>query len=152
MHRDWIELLNLFNAGKVRFMIIGGFAVIKYAEPRFTKDIDIWVGVDFENARRVYEALRQFGAPLAGITPEDFTKPGYFYQMGRPPFRVDIVMTIPGIEFEDAWRNRVMTQIESTEVAFISKADLIKAKAAAGRPQDLLDLERLRQSGPTGES
>jgi hypothetical protein len=152
MHRDWIELLKLFNAGKVRFMIIGGFAVIKYAEPRFTKDIDIWVGVDVENARRVFEALKKFGAPLAGISPEDFTKVGYFYQMGRPPFRVDIVMTIPGVEFEDAWRNRVMTQLEATEVAFISKADLMKAKAAAGRPQDLLDLERLRKSDATGEA
>jgi hypothetical protein len=72
--------------------------------------------------------------------------------MGRPPFRVDIVMTIPGVEFEDAWRNRVMTQLEATEVAFISKADLMKAKAAAGRPQDLLDLERLRKSDATGEA
>jgi hypothetical protein len=131
-------------------MIIGGFAVIKYAEPRFTKDIDIWVGTDHENARRVYDALKEFGAPLSGISPDDFTKEGYFYQMGRPPFRVDIVMTIPGIAFEEAWVNRVITELESNLAAFISKPDLIRAKAASGRPQDLLDLERLRKTDTTG--
>jgi hypothetical protein len=149
MSPDWIELLNLFNASEVRFLIIGGYAVIKYAEPRFTKDIDIWIGIDSENSRRVYEALRRFGAPLAGISPEDFTKPGYFYQMGRPPLRVDIVMTIPGVEFEEAWSNRVATTLDGVDVPFISKPDLIKAKQAAGRPQDLLDLERLRATEPT---
>ena len=152
MNQDWIELLSLFNGSNVRFMIIGGYAVIKYAEPRFTKDIDIWVGIDVENAHRVHEALRKFGAPLVGITPEDFTRSGYFYQMGRPPFRVDIVMTIPGVEFEEAWNNRVVTDLEGVEVSFISKPDLIKAKTAAGRPQDLLDLERLRASELKKES
>ena len=126
--------------------------MIKYAEPRFTKDIDIWIGIDPENSRRVYDALREFGAPLIGITPDDFTKPGYFYQMGRPPFRVDIVMTIPGVEFDRAWSNRVTTELGGVEVSFISKSDLIKAKEAAGRPQDLLDLERLRATEPRKES
>jgi hypothetical protein len=147
MNQDWIELLNLFNASEVRYLIIGGYAVIKYAEPRFTKDIDVWVGIDPENARRVYEALRKFGAPLAGMVPEDFTKAGYFYQMGRPPFRVDIVMTIPGVEFEAAWPNRLKTTINEVEIPFISKPDLIKAKEAAGRPQDLIDLQKLRATG-----
>jgi hypothetical protein len=82
---------------------------------------------------------------LTGITPEDFTKPGYFYQMGRPPFRVDIVMTIPGVEFEEAWKNREPTKMGPLDVPFISRSDLIKAKQAAGRPQDLLDLDKLKR-------
>jgi hypothetical protein len=144
MNKDWIELLSLFNASNVRFMIIGGHAVIRYSEPRFTKDIDVWVGTDPANAQLVYTALKNFGAPLAGITPEDFTKPGYFYQMGRPPFRVDIVMTIQGVDFDSAWTNRVVGDMGPLKVAYISKSDLIKAKEASGRLQDLLDLQKLK--------
>lgn len=146
MHRDWIELLNLFNTFEIRFLIIGGHAVMKYSEPRFTKDIDLWVGTDAVNAQRVYDALRAFGAPLSGLTPEDFTKPGYFYQMGRPPFRVDVVMTIDGVDFESAWNNRFKTEISGVSVNYISKEDLIRAKEACGRLQDLLDLQNLRKS------
>jgi hypothetical protein len=147
MNREWTELLSLFDASKIRYMIIGGHAVMRYSEPRFTKDLDLWIGTDSKNARLVYQALQQFGAPLAGIGPEDFTKPGYFYQMGRPPFRVDIVMTIPGIEFDEAWKNRQMHPFGPLQVAYISKEDLIKAKRAAGRLQDLLDLQNLEKTG-----
>ena len=119
---------------------------MKYSEPRFTKDIDLWVGTDPRNAQKVYDALRAFGAPLAGITPGDFTKPGYFYQMGRPPFRVDVVMTIDGVDFEAAWNNRLKSEIGGVTVNYISKQDLIRAKEACGRLQDVLDLESLRKA------
>ncbi len=143
---DFKELLNLFGKHEVRYLVVGGYAVMKYSEPRFTKDLDLWIAADLKNAEAVYAALKEFGAPLANLTPEDFTQEGYFYQMGRPPLRVDIMMSIPGVRFEEAWKNRVMVELEDLRIPFISRADLIRAKEASGRPQDKIDLQKLRKA------
>lgn len=143
---DFKELLSLFAKHKVRYLIIGGYAVMRYSEPRFTKDLEILIAADRENAGAVYAALKEFGAPLEELTSEDFARPGYFYQMGRAPFRVDIMMSVPGINFEEAWKNREDFLLDDLSVPFISKADLIRTKEAAGSPQDLIDAENLRQS------
>ena len=103
---DFRELLNLFEKHDIRYLVVGGYAVMKYSEPRYTKDLDLWIATDPENANSVYVALKEFGAPLANLTANDFTQKDYFYQMGRPPLRVDIMMSIPGVEFEVAWKNR----------------------------------------------
>src|SRR5437879_11093311 len=108
---DFKELLSLFRDFEVRFLVIGGYAVMKYTEPRYTKDLDLWIAIDAQNASAVFRALKRFGAPLAGLTEKDFSEEGYFYQMGRPPMRVDIMMSIPGITFDEAWPNRVETII-----------------------------------------
>ena len=97
VNSDFTDLLKLFNDNSVRYLIVGGYAVIQYAEPRFTNDLDIWISTDKTNAGSVYAALREFGAPLAGLTEADFAEDGYFYQMGVPPLRVDILMGIPGV-------------------------------------------------------
>ena len=107
VNSDFSDLLNLFNANHVKYLIIGGYAVIQFAEPRYTKDLDIWISTDKDNAAAIYKALKKFGAPLAGMTETDFAEEGYFYQMGRPPMRVDILMGIPGVAFEKAWQRRV---------------------------------------------
>ena len=140
---DFSDLLRLFNAGRVRYLVVGGFAVIQYAEPRFTADLDLWVGTDPRNAGAVYEALREFGAPLSGLTAGDFAEEGYFYQMGVPPVRVDVLMGIPGIGFEEAWARRVEIDFDGLPVPFISREDLITAKRASGRPQDMIDVQSL---------
>ena len=140
---DFSDLLRLFNAGRVRYLVIGGFAVIQYTEPRFTADLDLWVGTEPRNAGAVYEALREFGAPLSGLTTGDFAEEGYFYQMGVPPVRVDVLMGIPGIGFEDAWARRVEVDFDGLPVPFISRDDLITAKRASGRPQDMIDVQSL---------
>ena len=140
---DFSDLLRLFNAGRVRYLVVGGFAVIQYAEPRFTADLDLWVGTDPRNAGAVYEALREFGAPLSGLTADDFAEEGYFYQMGVPPVRVDVLMGIPGIGFEEAWARRVEIDFDGLPVPFISREDLITAKRASGRPQDMIDVQSL---------
>ena len=140
---DFSDLLRLFNAGRVRYLVIGGFAVIQYAEPRFTADLDLWVGTDPRNAGAVYEALREFGAPLSGLTAGDFAEEGYFYQMGVPPVRVDVLMGIPGVEFDTAWERRVEIDFDGLLVPFISRDDLITAKRASGRPQDMIDVQSL---------
>jgi len=143
MHSDLIDILRVFNLYKVEYLIIGGYAVVFHAEPRFTKDLDILVRASQENARRVFQALRAFGAPLSGLTEKDFEQERYWYQIGTPPVRVDILMSIDGVKFDDAWARRVESTIGDVCALFISKEDLIIAKTAAGRPQDLLDVEAL---------
>jgi hypothetical protein len=143
---DFRELLSLLEKYEVRYLVVGGYAVMKYTEPRFTKDLDLWISTDQENAKAVYAVLKQFGAPLNGLAPADFSQEGYFYQMGNPPFRLDVMMSIAGVAFETAWANREKVQVEGLAVPFISKADLIKAKEASGRPQDLIDAKKLRKT------
>ena len=143
---DFRELLNILEKYKVRYLVVGGYAVMRYTEPRFTKDLDLWISTDKDNSKAVYEALREFGAPLKGMSPTDFAQEGFFYQMGNPPFRLDVMMSIPGVDFETAWANRESVEIAGMVVSFISKADLITTKEASGRDQDLLDVKKLRNT------
>jgi hypothetical protein len=143
---DFKELLSILEKHKVRYLVVGGYAVMKYTEPRFTKELDLWIATDEENARAVFAALKEFGAPLKGLTPHDFTEKGYFYQVGNPPLRLDIMMSIPGVEFESCWENREEVLLEKLAIPFISRSDLIKAKEASGRAQDLIDAENLRKA------
>lgn len=143
VNSDFSDLLRIFNDNNVRYLVIGGYAVVQYAEPRFTKDLDLWISTDIDNAEAVFKSLQSFGAPLADLTKADFAEEGYFYQMGAPPVRVDILMGIPGVEFEPAWERRVKVDFEDLPVLFISREDLIVSKLASGRPQDLIDAELL---------
>lgn len=150
VNSDFSDLLRLFNANQVKYLVIGGYALIQYAEPRYTKDLDLWISTDPTNAQAVYRALREFGAPLADLTEADFAQEGYFYQMGVPPVRVDILMGIPGAVFDEAWPRRLEVDFDGLVVPFISRHDLIAAKRASGRPQDLLDVKHLMP--PEGKS
>ena len=145
VNSDFSDLLQIFNANKVKYLVIGGYAVVQYAEPRFTKDLDILISTDTVNAEAVYNALRKFGAPLTGLTPKDFSEEGYFFQMGVPPVRVDVLMGIPGIQFEECWNRRLEVDFDGLKVISISKQDLIASKRAAARPQDLIDIDLLSQ-------
>lgn len=142
---DFRELLNLFKKHNVKYLIVGGYAVMRYSEPRFTKDLDLLISVEMKNAKAVYNALKEFGAPLSDLTAKDFSQQGYFYQMGRPPMRVDILMSIPGVNFDDARSRCERLTIDGIEMSFISKEDLIESKKASGRPQDLIDIENLKK-------
>lgn len=144
---DYKELLQRLNECEARYLIVGGYAVMKYAEPRFTKDLDIWVENSSENAARVFEALKRFGAPLEAdeINTETFTRPGLTYQMGIAPIRIDMLTQITGVNFQDAWRNRVAGTIFGVSVSFISLPHLIANKKATARRSDLEQLEQIRQ-------
>lgn len=149
MLSDYTELLSILNAHRVRYLIIGAYAVAIHAQPRATKDLDILVKADPENARAVFAALAEFGAPLQGLTPADFEEPGPFFRMGREPVCVDILTAIPGVEFDAAWERRVEDVFDketSLRANFISREDLLAAKRAAGRPQDLADIEAIEKA------
>ena len=143
LNSDLLEFLDALLERDVRFLIVGVDAVMKYTEPRATKDLDLWIDTTIENAERVYDALARFGAPLAGYTPLDFTDPTSFFQIGVT-FRVDLITSMSaGLTFANAWARRKMGILHGKEVPFISLRDLIDVKRSAGRPQDLLDLRNL---------
>jgi hypothetical protein len=144
------ELLQLLNEFEVEYLIVGGFAVMKYGEPRYTKDLDLWVHNSAQNSQRVVEALRKFGAPLDhdGITPETFTGKQVVYQIGIAPVRIDILNEITGVEFVNAWKGRVASTFFGVPVHFISLDDLIANKQALGRASDLKDLLRGGEGKP----
>jgi predicted nucleotidyltransferase len=143
LNSDLIEFLGVFQESEVRFLVVGGYAVMKYTAPRATKDIDLWIDTTLEDEERVYQALARFGAPLSGYTPEDFTDPKFFFQIGVT-FRVGLITPMrAGVSFADAWERRVIGNFHSQEVPFISIEDLIASKRAAGRLQDQLDLKNL---------
>jgi hypothetical protein len=143
VNRDFSELLSALNDAGAQYLVVGAHAVAYYTEPRYTKDFDLWVAASARNAERVWAALAQFGAPLKGMQRADFANPDLVYQMGVEPNRVDVLMGIDGVTFATAWRNRVRTSYGGIPIFVLGYADLLRAKRAAGRPQDLLDLERL---------
>jgi len=145
---DFRELLSLFRDYEIRYLVVGGYAVMKYTEPRYTKDLDLWISTDRQNAEMVFAALKAFGAPLKDLTADDFTQDGCFYQVGKPPFRLDIMISIPGVQFESAWQCREVVDLEGLVVPFIARADLIHSKKVSGRPQDLIDVENLEKAEP----
>ena len=146
MNSDSIELLAAFAHENIRYLIVGGYAVSFHAEPRYTKYLDILIATTHENAQALYHTLAKFGVPLNDVTPQDFENKELFFMIGSPPNRIDILMGIPGIDFEQAWENRVEAEIDGITIYYISREDLIASKQAVGRDQDLLDIPMLEQA------
>jgi Nucleotidyl transferase of unknown function (DUF2204) len=147
MEKDQRDLLRVFNERKVKYLVVGGYAVSYFTEPRVTKDLDIFIDTSDENVAIVYDALRSFGAPLAGMSPKDFQDPAYGYQIGQPPSRIDILQELTAVNFESAWNAGEDGMIDSDiPVRYISVPDLIKNKLAIGRHRDLADVEAIRES------
>jgi hypothetical protein len=143
MNSDFEDLLSLLAKHRVRYLVVGGYAVIHYCEPRYTKDIDIFVEASTTNARRLRRALEEFAGPLPDLNDEDLADPDKVIMMGRAPTRIDLLKSIDGVRFSTAWKNRVRVRIGQRSVNIISKRDLMRNKRASGRPQDLIDLEWL---------
>jgi len=147
MEKDQRDLLRVFNERKVKYLIVGGYAVSYFTEPRVTKDLDIFIDTSDENVAIVYAALAAFGAPLEGMTPKDFQDPAWGYQIGQPPSRIDILQELTAVDFESAWNAGEDGIIDiDIPVRYISVADLIKNKLALGRHRDLADVEAIRES------
>jgi len=140
---DFRELLSLFNAENARYLIVGGFALAHYGKPRYTKDLDIWVDPSGDNPERVYRALARFGAPLESVCVEDFSDPDLIFQIGVEPLRVDILPSVSGVKFGDAWERREASRYGDVPVSVVGRQDYIANKRASGRPHDLRDVETL---------
>lgn len=145
MNRDFRDLLAEFNVQGVEYLVVGAHALAAHGHVRATKDLDIWVRPDVENAKRVLKALTEFGAPLHDLSEADLATPGTVFQMGLPPLRIDVITAIDGVSFDEAWPARLMTRFSDEPTAVLSKEHLIRNKRAAGRTQDLADIEWLER-------
>jgi hypothetical protein len=148
MLKDQKDVLAALNAHGAKYLVVGGHAVSIHAEPRGTKDLDVFIKADEENSRAVFAALAEYDVPLGGMTPADFNdKPTSVFQLGVEPGRVDILQGIAGVPFDEAWASRVEALLDGeTPAHFISREHLIQNKLAVGRLQDLADVEKLREA------
>jgi hypothetical protein len=143
LNQDFKEFLALLVKHDVRYLIVGGYSVALHGYPRYTKDLDLWVLTDEDNARKLIAALDAFGFGSLGLTATDFLEPGYVVQLGQPPARIDLLTSLTGVEFEPCWRNKVDLVVDDVVVPVIALDDLRRNKRALGRHQDLADLENL---------
>lgn len=140
---DYKELLRLLNRHRVKYLIVGAYAVIHYTEPRYTKDLDIWIKLEEENAGRTYAALSEFGAPLKNITVRDFLNPALVYQIGMEPVRVDILTGIGVLDFDAAYKHRSAVSFDGVKANVLGIHDLMEVKKKTGRPMDKVDAAAL---------
>ena len=143
LDRDFSEFIACCVARDVQFLIVGGYAVAAHGHPRYTKDLDVWVSVDPENASRLIAALDDFGFGSVGLTTDDLLDTDAVIQLGYPPKRIDLLSSVDGLTFESCYEDRVTIDIDGTPVPFIDLANLRRNKSASGRPQDLADLAAL---------
>lgn len=142
--QDFREFVQSLNDNDVRFLIVGGYAVAFHGHPRYTKDLDIWIWVDEQNAENVVKALDQFGFSSLQLKPADFLDANMVVQLGYPPNRIDLIMGLAGVEFDSCYHARVEEKVEDVILPFIDIENLKKNKQASGRHQDLADLENLQ--------
>jgi predicted nucleotidyltransferase len=141
-NKDFREFIALLNSNAVRFLIVGGHAVTFHGAPRFTADLDLWVATDWKNAGRVNQALTEFGFGNL-FDADDFSRPGYAIQLGRPPYRIDILTSIQGIDFAPPYARRKTLKADGLELPFIGLNELLANKRAVGRLHDLDDAAKL---------
>ena len=143
IQQDFKDLLELFNAHKVEYIIVGGYALAFHGAPRYTGDIDIFVKPDDENAARIMSALEVFGFGSVGLAAKDFERPGQVVQLGVPPVRIDIITSISGVSWNEAFSHRAPGKYGDIQVHYIGHDHFIMNKRAMGRKKDLADLEAL---------
>ncbi len=143
LSKDFKEFIELLNKHKVRYLVVGGYAVAFHGYPRYTKDFDVWIDLSYENAKAVVNALDEFGFGSLGLKIDDFLEKDQVIQLGYPPNRIDILTTLREIEFEDCYNNRVTVDIDGIDIVFIDIENLKRNKRSTGRSQDLADAEHL---------
>lgn len=148
MNQDFRDLLAALLGAEARFLVVGAHAMAVHGVPRATGDLDVWIASDPANAERVWSALVQFGAPVAamGVSRDDLTHPGQVVQIGLPPRRIDILTSISGVAFDEAWPGRVTHEVDGLRVPFLGRAALVRNKRASGRTKDQADLEALGEA------
>ena len=141
---DFKDFFASLNGARVRYLVVGGYAVALHGHPRYTKDIDVWVGLDEENAGRLVQALEDFGFGSLRLAAEDFLVRDQIVQLGYPPSRIDLITTLPGVTFDECYPSGVNVSVDDLTITFIDLESLIINKRASGRYQDLADLENLQ--------
>ena len=143
LNQDFKEFIQSLKDNNVRYLVVGGYAVAFHGYPRYTKDLDIWIGTEPENAEKIVAALELFGFGSLGLKVEDFLEPDTIIQLGYPPCRIDLITTIPGVNFDTCYDSKVKVDIDNLLINFIDIKNLKKNKHASGRAQDIADLENL---------
>lgn len=144
LHPDFREFVASLNEHEVRYLVAGGYAVAFHGHPRYTKDIDIWIERDPENARKLLDALEAFGFGSVGLREEDFLTSDHIIQLGYPPNRIDLLTDLQGVSFSEAFESKATEEIDGVPIHFIGLEALKRNKRAVGRHQDLADLENLQ--------
>lgn len=144
-NEDFLDILHALDAANADYIVVGAYAMALHGVPRATGDLDILIRADSENASRILEALEAFGAPIGahGLTRDDLETTGNVYQIGLPPRRIDLLTSISGLSFEEAWASRELITVEEISVPFLGREALLRNKRASGREKDLLDLHLL---------
>jgi hypothetical protein len=145
---DFKEFLSLLHTHRVKYLLVGGYAVAAYGYPRFTGDMDLWIQISSENAENVFRVCREFGFDVPNLKVELFTDPKQMIRLGHPPLRIEILNSVSGLSFEAAWKNRIESLWDGVPVILISLNDLRTIKLASGRLKDLADLENLPEVPP----
>jgi Nucleotidyl transferase of unknown function (DUF2204) len=146
LNPDFKDILSCLKEEEADFIVVGAYALAAHGFPRATGDIDIWVRNSFENAQKVMRALVKFGAPVSNLSEEDFTAPDMIVQLGVEPCRIDLLTCITGVEFDEAWQNKVSITVDGLDLYILSKEDLLRNKLAAGRDKDQGDIVWLKSN------
>lgn len=145
MNSDFLDMLSALSAVGADFLVVGAFAMSAHGYPRSTGDLDLWVRQTPDNAARVWEALQRFGAPVGDLTAADLAQPDVVFQIGVAPRRIDLLTSIAGVNFDEAWRSRFTVEIEGLLIPFLSRELLILNKRSTGRPRDASDADWMEQ-------
>jgi predicted nucleotidyltransferase len=145
LDKDFEDFVALLNKHHLTYMVVGGYALAFHGKPRHTGDLDIWIDMSDENAEKMIGVLDEFGMASLGMKPSDFLVQGGIAQIGYPPLRIDILNEIDGIDFKEAWSNKLVIDVDGLQVNYIGLNDLIKNKQASGRKQDISDVNELKK-------
>ncbi|MEJ5360530.1 MAG: DUF6036 family nucleotidyltransferase [Spirochaetota bacterium] len=145
--KDFKEFIELLNKNNVNYLLVGGYAVGYHSRPRYTEDIDIWIQPSLENAKKIIHVLNKFGFTGVSVSIEELIQPEKIIQLGLPPQRIDILTSIDGVNFNEAWERRIVDSFGDIPVFIISLKDLIKNKSSSGRTKDLQDIEWIKMYG-----
>lgn len=145
LSQDFKEFIQLLNENQIEYLVVGGYAVGVHGYPRYTGDIDIWINMSDENAEKIISVLDKFGFGELGFKKKDFLNADNVIQLGVPPFRIDILMALDGVNFHECYPNKHVVNVDGDLINFISFEDLIKNKKTIGRERDIIDLENLKK-------
>ena len=143
LNKDFKEFVQFLNANAVEYLVVGGYALMAHGHPRYTGDIDFWVNPTRANITNLLTALNQFGFASVDLKEEDFLVEQAVIQLGFPPARIDLMVSISGVEFASAYKSRLEVNLDDTKINVISRNDFIRNKQATGRPKDFVDLKEL---------